>query len=497
MNKNNLFFKYKIPILALFATFIIYIICYWKSASGLYFDIPAMFSAVFYNHCENPNTFQVFIDERIRFFSNFLVAIPYNVIFIFIKNESPLTALKAFSTSYFIIHFLLLILNFIVAKRTKRFDIATFAFFFYFIFSVPNSIWAVREIHIAMLAYFVILNYFLSKEKLHIIDAIVIIIIQTYLFESFETSAIFGLILFISTIIFIRNKELSINKFYKILIGITSLGIFLYIPIKLYMLNITNKLSIHSGSLEWLSHSELAIKNLFTSNLIIPFFAIGALIILFICKKPLTNKIYLYGIFYLLITISVTFIQTNFISRPLIELVNYSPIFWFLFPILILILILEYLQFNINSKIQLFYEYMLIVTCVFGILNLIWQIKSTFDFNDYKKYLTNEIQKTESTFVSIPNEEFKNNNILRYSTCFGLAQQSIFLTKENEKAKVILPTKECPIYIEKYCAEGPEETYYDEKEDRLILQSSFFKTKTKYWDLTPIAEEFKKQGRVK
>ena len=497
MNFQKIIEKYRYIIIGLLITYFIFIICYFQSAMGLFFDIPAMFSAIFYNQTESPNSFQIFFDERIRFFSNFLIAIPYNLIFQFIKNEPALTALKVYSTSYLIIHILLLVANYFVAKRTKRYDIFLLAFSFYFLLTIPNIIWVVREIHIAFLLYFIVLSYFLSKEKLKKYDLIPIIISCILLYEIFETSALFGLILFIASIIFAKNKELSTNNVHKIIIGILSLAAFIYITTKLFIWNSIGEISLSNGSAEWISHSELAIKNVFTSNLLIPLFAICALIILCFYKKTLTKKIYICGTLYLFFTIFTTYLQTNFLSRPLIELVNYSPIFWFIFPTIVAILICEYLKIDLNKKNPNLYEYLIIVTCVFGILNLAWQIKSTFDFSKYKQYLEKTIKESESTLVKIPNKDFEKKEILRYATCFGFTQQSIFLTEKNKKAKIILPTKECPIYTENYCEEGPDKTYYDEKEDRLILQSSFFKTKTKYWDLTPIVEEFKKEGRVK
>ena len=497
MHKDNLFFKNRIPIILLLTTFIIYVICYWKSASGLYFDIPAMFSSAFYNHCENPDSFSIFMDARIRYFTNFLVGIPYNVIFQFIKDEPALTSLKAFSTSYFIIHFILLLLNFLVAKRTKRYDIAIIAFAFYFLLTIPSAIWIVRELHTAYFFYFIILSYFLSKEKLNIWDTIPITLAGTYIFESLEISLVFSLIMFIFSIIYIVNKEKNVNIIHKSIICLLSLGVLFYIPAKLQIMNNSGTLDFSSGTKEWLYDSFYALSNLFNSNLLIPLFGILAMILAFIYKKELRKKEIILLICYTIISITIIYIQTGFLSNPRNEENNYSPVLWFIFPTIITLICFDYFNLNIEKRNPYFYSHLILITCIFGCINLLWQINSCFEFIEYKSYLEKTIENSRTTIIRIPNEEFKNNNILRYATCFGFSQQSIFLTEKNKKAKIILPTKECPIYIEKYCAEGPDETYYDAKEDRLILQSSFFKTKTKYWDLTPIAEELKKRGRVK
>lgn len=492
MNKENFFLKHKILFLVLIITYIVFLCCYWKSAMGLYFDITTMFSSEFYNHTMMPDKLQFlyFADIKIRTFTNMLVSIPLNIALPFIKNQPALTAIKVFTTSYFIIHFVLLILNFLVAKRTKRYDIALIALAFYFLFSIPNAIWVVREIHIAILAQFISLSYFLSKEKLNYWDFIPILIIQIYLFESFETSAAYTLILFIASIFFIKNKKEEQNLLHKALIGITSLAATLYIPIKIFLRNHNSEIMLSSGIEEWISHHELSLKTLFSGNLIIPIFAIIAIIFTVFFKKDcLKGKYAIFSVLNLVLMLTILYFQTGFVSKPILELVYYSPILWLIFPVITYLIISDYKKYDFTIKNSYFYPNLLTITCIFGIFNLLWQINQTNDFAEYKKYLENIMEKSDKAIVHIPEADF-NNKILRFYTCFGITTQSLFLQTIDKPAKIIFPNgnESCSIDI--------INTHYNQEKDYFKLQSAFAQTKTKYWDLTPIKEEFIKTGRV-
>ena len=196
MQKENVFLRHKLLLILFFLSFLVFLICHYKYALGLYFDMPAMLLG----NMSQDDTFSKFIvfpDRNIRYFTNFLVAIPFNIAILFVKNSSAINILKVFSLSYFVVHFLGLLINYLIAIRTKRYDIATICFAFYTFFSIQNAIWACREVHIAILFYFALLSYFLSKTKLGLKDFIPVLVLIIYLFEAFEITAIFGLILFV------------------------------------------------------------------------------------------------------------------------------------------------------------------------------------------------------------------------------------------------------------------------------------------------------------
>ncbi len=65
-----------------FICFITFIYLHIKFNEGLFFDQPATFTSVVGTTDENLNGFKVVFDERVRFFTNFLVAVIFNIFFV-------------------------------------------------------------------------------------------------------------------------------------------------------------------------------------------------------------------------------------------------------------------------------------------------------------------------------------------------------------------------------------------------------------------------------
>ena len=103
---------------------------------GLFFDIPAMFLGCISGLDDNKIQFLVFNQNRVRFFNDFLVAIPLNFWINFIRPDKILSLLKIYSVSYFIVQIFALAVNCFIARRTKRFDILIMCFAFYAIFCI-------------------------------------------------------------------------------------------------------------------------------------------------------------------------------------------------------------------------------------------------------------------------------------------------------------------------------------------------------------------------
>lgn len=185
---------------------------------------------------------------------------------------------------------------------------------------------------------------------------------------------------------------------------------------------------------------------------------------------------------------AILYFQTGLVSNPGLELVYYSPILWLFFPVIIYLIISDYKRYDFTIKNQHFYPNLLIITCIFGVFNLLWQINQTNDFAEYKKYLENIMEKSDKAIAHIPEADF-NNKILRFYTCFGTTQ-SLFLQTIDKPAKIIFPNgnESCSIDI--------INTHYNQEKDYFKLQGAFAQTKTRYWDLTPIKEDFIKTGRV-
>lgn len=493
-NKIKICLKHILLIILFILTFLIFLYYHFDCSLGLFFDLPAIFSELFYQF-QNPDIhFYTINVYRIREFTCLLVMIPFNILYHFFSDISLEKLSTLLSMSYYIVHIGLLLFNIYVAKITKRYDIAVLCFAFYAIFCIPNLIWSCREIHIAILFYFAILSFFLSKQRLKKVHLLLIIPMLVYLFESFETSIIFGIIMFIASLKFYKLDYYK-NKKYQILIGIGSFLASIYITLKLLFIIIYNNISNSQSIGEWVQNTQIAFQAIFSSSLIISFMGILALIFIIFYKKDLNKKSLLFTIPYILFTVYFLYLRTYFIPNTNIEITFWGISFVFIFPTIILILLINYKNLNINEYNNYFYSNLILLACVIGILNLSWQILDCNMFKKYTDYLNYIKKRTNDVIITIPEEDYNKYDFVNRNNCYGQTIINILITKEYRKEQIFFPSTS--LQQESYCAVDSDQTYYNSDIDTLIIQNAWLPVKNKYWDLTPIAEEFKKRGLVK
>ena len=494
---ENIFKKNKWFVISFLVTFICFIFFYWQNSVGLFFDIPASFASVIFQVDDNHSKFLMITQNRTRTFDDILIAIPFNIFFNFIKDNSIIHSLKLWSSSYFIVHLFALIIMYLSARRTKRYDIAAIGFLFYIMFCIPNAIWAIREVHIAIPFYFSLLAYFLSCEKFNYKYVIPIFLLSIYMFESFETTAILGLIFFIFSNLYIKRDDEKEAQWAKALIGFFGLLYFIYIPLRTIYLGLKASANISLGISQWIDSSILTFNNLFSGNLIVTWFAFLCVIIAVFYKKQFSWKSLLFFISpIVLFAILILYWKTGFVHNPKIELHYYSLVLWFMYPVCLLIILLDYFNIDVSKYNKFLFSNLIIIASIFGILNLTWQIHSFYEFGKYESYLKNLINKSDNVVFNIPQEDFNKYTFLNNNMCFGTMLQAIFLTEKGQKSKIIYPSEYFCDYSE-FCFDDAKNTYYDKTKDVLYIQTAPFKIKTKYWDLSDIVEVFKEQGRIK
>lgn len=478
-----------------FVLYVAFLVTHYTNNLSLFFDIPAMFFNVIWGYDDpNKHYYMFFAYDNVRLFSNLLLVLPFNLFGIsFIKSMLPLSS--AYSLSYLLMHFVALLINFLVAKRTKRYDIAIIAFAFYVICSLPNILWSVREVHFAVLFYFPILSYFLSYTKLSKRDLFPISLLILYLFESFEITFVFGIIMFVFLHLYPKKQEVK-NIWHKVLIGFGCICATIYIPLKiLYCIFYKGlKFTEAAGLQEWINGSIFALENMFHSNLIIFVFAVIAVLITIFYKREYSNKSLLFFIPFISLLLFLLYKQTGLYPSANMELHNYSVVFWCIFPVVLSILICDY--YEIKFK-QYFINNILLVACIFGSLNLLWQIYSNLEFGKYTNQLREVMKNAETIIVEIPEEEYQNTKYLReYITCFSISPASVLLSETKEVEKIIKPSKYYNDYSQ-WCFDDSEHTHYNPKSEILMLQSSIIKPQTSLLDLTTIVDEFETKGLVK
>ena len=179
------------------------------------------------------------------------------------------------------------------------------------------------------------------------------------------------------------------------------------------------------------------------------------------------------------------------------ELLNYSFALWLLFPTIIALILLDYFKIDIDKLNPSFYSNLLIVTCIFGVINLLWQINTTFYFQKSNNYLKDLINNSKETIITIPKEDIeKYNSILRINTCYGQSSRSIILNDNADNTKIIFPADYYNDYSQ-FCFADNENNFYVKDINVILIQTTSFPLITKYFNLTKVAEEFEKSGKVK
>lgn len=480
---------------SLLLVYVVFLVTHYTNNLSLFFDIPSMFFCTIQGY-DDPNKlyYMYTSNDNVRMFSNFLLVLPFNI-FGVPFSKSILHLSNSFSLSYLIMHFVALVINFIVARRTKRYDIAVFALAFYVICSLPNIIWAVREVHFTVLFYFAILSYFLSETELSKKDLLPIALLLLYLFESFEITFVFGLIMFVFMHLYAKKQNVK-NLWYKILIGIGSFCAAIYIPFKiLYLMHCKNLVfTVGQGPQEWINGSIYALQGMFESNSIILVFAVIAVVITIFYKREYDKKSIIFFIPFIFLLLFFLYIRTGFFLDVNRELHEYSFVFWFIFPVILSILCCDYYEIKLK---QYFINNILMIACIFGILNLLWQIHSNIEFGKYLNMLREIMQNSKTTIVEMPEEKYQNIKYVRAcTTCFSTMLASILLSETKKVEKIVKPSK---YYIDysQWCFDDFENVNYNQKYKILILQCTPLQPQTSLLDLTPIVDEFKKQGFVK
>ena len=425
--------------LTFFAAFVLFIFFHIKFNEGLFFDQPAMFTAFVNEHGENLSGYFLFFDERIRFFNNFLVSIPFNIEFflykIFSDKISLLKVLNIFTSSYFIVHIFAIVVNFLIAIRTKRYDIAVIGFTLYTIFCLSNALWAVREIHITILLYFALLSYFLSKEKLGKRDIIPITLLIIYMFESFEITVIYGILISLFTCFYTVYKK-DANLGIKNLMGTGCFFASVYILIKMCLWLGTE---MSGGFNEYIFAIKSYFNTMHRSVTMLSLFSVPPILFACFYRKYFGIKSITGLLLYFTLTALFIIQKTGLVHDASDEINFYAGAMLLVFPIILTILIFDYFEIKIDNKA--FVSNLFTIACIIGILQLAWQINGAFVFNKYVNYLKNILKTNDGVFIEMPNIDWDKDKFLRLYTGYGVIHQSVLLSDSPKVEKIIIPSK--------------------------------------------------------
>ena len=106
-----------------------------------------------------------------------------------------------------------------------------------------------------------------------------------------------------------------------------------------------------------------------------------------------------------------------------------------------------------------FISNLFIVACLFGSINLGWQIHSNIEFGKYIKSAKETVNNSYGVITSFSEDVYSTTrHINSYSTCFSTMPASI-LFSENKKVEKVLAPQEYYQDYSQWCFYNPEYTY--------------------------------------
>lgn len=487
--------KHKMWIFFTMSFLFVYFVIHFKYIMGVHFDVPAFFME---NYFHNENFFMLISPTIVRNVPTVIISFIYNIISALNFTQSSMAKnVEIFSFSFFVAHVILLYANYLAAKRTKRYDICIAAFAFYAMFCTVCFIWNIREFYVSFLFNFILLQYYFSEEKPKTFDIITVSVLSLLMVEMSEFNLVISLLFLLFTFLYINKNKDSLEDsnqyFLKKLITALSLVPAIYIPLKVMYIVKFLRLSATS---EWKNNFIVAFGHSLTTTIALSaVFAFVSLVSIFFIKKDFTYKsipsilLVLFG-FLFIFTCRVDILTVTW----KFELCLYWIAVVAFFFIVLYFFISEYFNFKAEKFNPYFYRNLIIVSCIFCILNTAWQIHSCIEYKKFTQELKTIMSNSKEVITEIPDKYYEKNYKYSYLFnnfhCYGTLHLSILLNDKYEVNRILFPNKK---NIDDYCFMKKSNNYYINS-TYIKVQGTLLPIKTKYWDLTPIAQAYKEKG---
>ncbi|MCR5261378.1 MAG: hypothetical protein K6C94_06015, partial [Candidatus Gastranaerophilales bacterium] len=346
----------------------------------------------------------------------------------------------------------------------------------------------IREFYIGFLLNFLLLQGYLSKTPFNKKGLFLISVLAIIMSETMEFNFIISAMLILYYFLYSRKYKNDINNTAKKCIAAFSVIPLLYIPAKAIITIIYLR---PTATGEWLNCVQHSLSHLTNSILLSSVFAIIAVLFLLFCKKDITIKSSPYLICFFLFGLFVFNMRVGFSAYQFSnELNGYMFSVMVFFVLYILILAGDYYNFKMSDFNAFFYKNLIIIGCIFGILNSLWQIHNCTGQGKYLAYLKDVMKQSNEVIAVIPPEKFtekgETTNLLKAAPPFGTILTSILLSDDYIIGKVIFPKnyRSGEInYSEK------NYTHFNQDANILIIEEAPLSITTTYWNLLPIAEE--------
>ncbi len=489
--KNNKQFK------VLFIVFIIISIIHILYATftfrGLYSD-GAFFMIEQLNNFSS-NIYQLSFDEgHPRFMISFIIQFPIIFAYSILHITNKFILMGIYSFFQFAFPFILLMCNFILTKRTKRFDILFWNFFTYGAIICPFMIFSVVESIIGFTFHFILWNYLSSKIDYKKTDIIFILFILTIMFGTYEYVAFLGIIFFFAHFHYVMKENDFKNQCVKTVIGFGSLAAAVYNIF--FMLKTQDE---KAEILRFLGEARDYFPVLLQLNTIFSILTIVFIIYIIFRKQRISLK--LLSLFFMTYIVVLWYLLNTPLNSvyPMWEGHLRTIPCWFLPILFILLLIKDIITSDrINNKKYIDLICIALICCIF---QTTWQIVNTFYWNKNIEYMKNELSNYKG-LLYVPSEHdeisgFHSEELRRYIWHGIYSVTGILFSNEHKQKTLLLSYDEEQDPGNSPCREF---LYVNSDEKMSVPFGTVIDIKNKYWDLTDCAkalDKYNKENNIK
>lgn len=467
---------------------VIHIIYATVADRGLFLDGMFWFPSILDSLSNNGYGFSL-VDDRTRWFTNFLNQLPINIGYSFgLKDKNIL--LYLFSLPLFLFPFLANIANIFLAKRSKRYDIVLFSLFLYSFGILPAIMYSVVEVYLGSSLLLLLFHYFVADINYTRRDIIIISLLCILSFGLSEVVVFSGLLLFFLSFHIIPRIKHKKEKIVKSAIAITQIwaaGIVTF-------LNFIVLPGIQRETTDFFSELMNIERNIFVEFWKEPYLLEVITIIMvayFLFKKQKmkrTTIIFISSIYLLLVSLMLFYREIYIYNY---HFISYRVVIFILFPVLMFVLFLQEVYKKFFHK-NILYN-LLIITLILGMSNTFIQFFYSFKVFDLKERYLNILEQSKEQFI-IPEKNllgkvyFAKDNI--FFTPLSPTADFLALWDEKKIKMFVLPFSS-DVVIPAF-----KEIEIDTKKDFLIFASNSVDLINEFWDMSIIEEQYIKNKKI-
>ncbi len=439
---------------------------------GVYLDGATLFLSALNKYASSSFEFAV-NDYQPRFFLQSIIQLPMAISYSYFGVKSKHILSLLFSLSLFLYPLLLLLWNYKLTQKTKRYDIFVFSILVYLLFLLPFSIFSAAENSIAFLLMFVLLNFIVGEYEYSSNDYILMLFLSVIMFGSYEGIVVIGPFLMLFSLYYAHKSDSDLTKKIKHLVAGTIFSAVIF-NIVFFLSNQAALEEVKLNASKLFSWTQ----NFFELNtlLLLPFFVL--LPFLVVRKKELSVFIKL-AIFFVC-SILFVFMMRNlsvFIVPPLEEQLRALPMIFV--PLIFLLLFVLTL---FNKKIpQIVCTNLLSLALICGIFQIAWQINNSYWFNKNINFMRNKLLECNTELCYLDDIEissYNNSSLRRFIWNYNYVPYSIIFSKNRNIDRILMPP---------FSGKGLGESMRENikiKDEMLDVCFYLVSVKNDFWDLT-------------